>query len=149
VGGFRTYGSTTGHRPQQRRVDLNHLLHRLTRDPVPRRRPRIRRHDDAALEAERQRGGAVRDLDGDLRVAVVVGHGAQPLGGGGDGREGEVEGEGWEAVFLDLLGVIVVVGVEGGRRGGVARDERLHGGSWAVCSVGVGEEVERGVGGWS
>ena len=72
------YRGTARHRAQQGAVDLNDLLDRLTRDPIARRRSAVRGHDDAALESEGQGGGAVGDFDGALRVAVVVGHCAQP-----------------------------------------------------------------------
>ncbi len=87
-----SYCSTTSHSPKQTAINLNHLLHRLTRDPVPGGRARVGGHYDAALEAEGEGGGAVGDLDGAGRVAVVVGHGAQPGGVATDGRELEVVG---------------------------------------------------------
>lgn len=57
------YRRTARHRSQQAVVNLDDLLDRLTCDPVSRRRPRVRRHDDAALEAEGQRRRPVRNLD--------------------------------------------------------------------------------------
>lgn len=84
---------STSHRPQQAAVDLDDFLDSLRSDPVTRSSTRIRGDDDAAFEAEGEGGGAVGDLDGALRVGVVVGHGAQPGGVGGDGWEGEVEGD--------------------------------------------------------
>lgn len=74
-----TYRCTTGHGTQQAAVDLNDLLHRLTGNPVSSCCSRICSDNDAALVAEGQGGGTVGDLDGTLRVGVVVGHGAQPL----------------------------------------------------------------------
>lgn len=74
-----TYSSTAGHGTQQAAVDLDDLLDRLTGNPVTGSRSRICSDDDAALVAEGEGGGAVGDLDGTLRVGVVVGHGAQPL----------------------------------------------------------------------
>lgn len=73
-------GRATGHGSQQHAVDLNHLLDRLRRDPVTSRRSRIRRHDDAALETERQCCRAVGNLDGAVGVRSVVGGSSQPGG---------------------------------------------------------------------
>lgn len=47
-----TYSGTTSHRPQQAVVNLNHLLHRLTRYPVSGRRSRVGGDNYAALESE-------------------------------------------------------------------------------------------------
>ena len=74
----QTHSSAPSHRTQQTAINLNNLLDRLTRNPIPRRRPRVRAHDDPALVPEGQRGGAVGDFDGAVGVRVVVGHGAQP-----------------------------------------------------------------------
>lgn len=73
-----TNSSSTSHCAQQTAVDLDDLLDRLRRNPVPRRRPRVRRDDDAALESKRQRRRSVRDLDGAVWVGVVVCCGAEP-----------------------------------------------------------------------
>lgn len=95
-----TVRCTTRHGPEEVRVDLDHLLHRprccptisasndgasdeprgLT-DIAPRRRPRIDRDDDPALEAECECGRPVGELD--LRFWV---------GGHGIGVEGEERG---------------------------------------------------------
>ena len=58
-------------------VDLDDLLHRLACDPVALRGARVRSHDDTALEAECQRGGAVGELDGAVGVGVVISMGAE------------------------------------------------------------------------
>lgn len=71
-------GGAAGHGAQQAVVDLDHLLDGLGRDPVPSRRSRVRRYDDAPLEPEGQRRGAVGDLDGAVGVRAVVGGGAEP-----------------------------------------------------------------------
>lgn len=76
-----TYRSATSHSPQQTAINLNDLLDRLTRDPVPSRRSRIRGDYYAALESERECRGAVCDLDGAVGVGVVVGHCAEPCCG--------------------------------------------------------------------
>jgi hypothetical protein len=62
-------------------VNLNDLLHRLRRYPVTSRSSRIRRYDDAALEAEGEGCGAVGDLDGAVGIGVVVCHCAEPCRG--------------------------------------------------------------------
>ena len=72
------YGGSASHGPQQAVVDLDDLLHRLARYPVACRSPGVCSHDDAPLESECQRRRAVGDLDGAVRVGVVVGHCAQP-----------------------------------------------------------------------
>lgn len=71
-------GSATGHGAQQVAVDLNHLLHRLTGDPVSRCGSRVRRNDNTALEPERKCRCAVRNLDGASWIGAVVGRGAEP-----------------------------------------------------------------------
>ncbi|KAK3994987.1 hypothetical protein QBC44DRAFT_390739 [Cladorrhinum sp. PSN332] len=73
-------GSTAGHGAQQVRVDLDNLLDRLRGDPVAGRGARVGSDDDAALEAEGERGGAVGDLDRALRVRAVIGGCAEPRG---------------------------------------------------------------------
>lgn len=50
--GRSTYGSSSGHRPEQAVVDLDHLLDRLAGNPVPRCGSRVRRDDDTALKSE-------------------------------------------------------------------------------------------------
>lgn len=67
-----TYGSTTGHGPQKAIINLDDLLNRLTRDPTPRRCSRVCRDNDAALEPKSQRRRSVRELDGTIRIGVVV-----------------------------------------------------------------------------
>lgn len=74
-------GGATGHGAEKDRVDLDDLLDRLRRDPVAGRGSRIGGDDDAALEAEGERGCAVGDLDGAVGVGAVVGSSTEPLGG--------------------------------------------------------------------
>jgi hypothetical protein len=73
-----THSSATGHGAQQTVVDLDDLLDRLTCYPVTGCGSRVGGDDDAALEAEGERRGAVGDLDGAVWVGVVVRHCAQP-----------------------------------------------------------------------
>ena len=72
------YSSATSHGAQQAVVDLDDLLHRLRGYPVACRGPGVCCHDYASLEAKRQRGGSMCDLDGAVWVRVVVGHCAEP-----------------------------------------------------------------------
>lgn len=46
----------SGHGPQEVRVDLDHLLHRLRGDVGARRGPRVHRHDNSMLELNDTRG---------------------------------------------------------------------------------------------
>ena len=91
-------GGAAGHGAQQAAVDLDHLLHRLAGDPVAGRGARVGGHDDAALEAEGQRRGAVGELDGAVGVRVVVRMGAEEGGRlcGSDWRLAR-HGEGWSS----------------------------------------------------
>jgi hypothetical protein len=73
-----TYSSATSHGSQQAVVDLNDLLDRLTCYPISSCCSRVGGDDDAALEAEGKRCGAVGNLDGAVGVGVVVRHCAQP-----------------------------------------------------------------------
>ena len=96
------------------RINLNNLLDRLTRNPIPGCSPRVRRHDNPALETKSQRRRAVRDFDRARWVGVVVGHGAEPGLCARDGGEGEGEGElGWVAegeLVVEVVGGGFVVG---------------------------------------
>jgi hypothetical protein len=73
----RTYGSTSSHGTQQTAVNLNHLLDRLTRNPVPSRSSRIRGHNNPALETKGQSRRAMRELDRAVGVGMVVCGGAK------------------------------------------------------------------------
>jgi hypothetical protein len=73
-----TYSSATSHGSQQAVVDLNDLLDSLAGYPVSGRCSRIGGYNNAALEAESERCGAVGNLDGAVGVGVVVRHCAQP-----------------------------------------------------------------------
>jgi len=74
----QSYSSTSGHGPEQLRVNLNHFLDRLRSDPVSGRGTRISRHDDATLKTKRERRSTVSNLDGAVGVAAVVRHCAEP-----------------------------------------------------------------------
>lgn len=67
-----THCSTTGHGPQQATVDLDHLLDRLTSNPISCRSSRIRSHDYAPLESECECCSAVCKLDGTIWVGMIV-----------------------------------------------------------------------------
>jgi hypothetical protein len=71
-------GSTTGHGAEEDAVDLDDLLDGLGGDPVAGSGSRIGSDNDAALEAEGERGGSVGDLDGAVGVGAVIGGSAKP-----------------------------------------------------------------------
>lgn len=71
-------GSTTSHRAQEHRVNLDDLLDGLRSDPVTGCGTRIGRDDDSALETEGEGGSSVSDLDRAVGVGTVVSRGAEP-----------------------------------------------------------------------
>ena len=74
----KAYGSSTSHRPEQAVIDLNDLLHRLTRYPIASRRPTVCRDDDATLEPKAQGRCTVGKLDGAVGIRGVIGLGPEP-----------------------------------------------------------------------
>lgn len=76
----KTHSSSTSHRTQQAPIDLNDLLHRLTRNPVSGCSSGVRRNDDSTLESESQCRCTVSELNRAVRVCIVVGSCSQPRG---------------------------------------------------------------------
>eukprot|EP00982_Pelagococcus_subviridis_P007602 30672-Pelagococcus_subviridis.AAC.3 len=91
-----------GHRSEEVRVDLDHLLYRLRRDVRPLRRARVHRDDDAVLEDEPERRRAVVGLDvvHDLALERVVlrdgGEDRWRRGGVGDRSSDLARGVRWQ-----------------------------------------------------
>lgn len=71
------YSSSPRHGSKQAVVDLDNLLHCLTRNPVTGSGSGVCGDDDATLKPECQRRRAVRQLYRAVGIGVVIGHGTE------------------------------------------------------------------------